>query len=356
MSKKVRCYHATREVIDTVKKEKHTILVYGELVQTNKAKGFLLAPVTYNKINHREIRSIDDRYVVLSRNQDRRPTRQFNFGWAICDANDEFDLANGIRIAKRRFSDSPMTTTDVRFFSDDMIRSILENELDFIERNLESKYLPDDYQNGCNGECESCQRHDCDSKGSVKTYDELKSAFEDIALNEVVRLIKEHKIDLNDVNINREKLIDVVREQIRKTFDSKDTDTFIIKIDENDEEKVQKVEAEELPTVEFEAHKEQHTLKHGDFVKFTNGYAFMYGVVRDSGIGKDSKSPYINLYWELTKVDDGWIFRTNETIDTREIEFLTPREYEDDLTYKILYEVFGVIWDRKRKSIKLKSF
>ena len=83
MSKKVRCYHATREVIDTVKKEKHTILVYGELVQTNEAKGFLLAPVTYNKINHREIRSIDDRYVVLSRNQDRRPTRQFNFGWAI---------------------------------------------------------------------------------------------------------------------------------------------------------------------------------------------------------------------------------------------------------------------------------
>lgn len=295
MSKKVRCYHATREVIDTVKNEKHTILVYGELVQTNEAKGFLLAPVTYNKINHREIRSIDDRYVVLSRNQDRRSTRQFNFGWAICDANDEFDLATGIKIAKRRFSDSPMTTTDVRFFSDDMIRSILENELNFIERNLEIKYLPDDYQNGCDGECESCQRHDCDSKGSVepesKTYDEPNE-----------------------------------------------------------------LDTEEFPTVEFEAHKEQHTLKHGDFVKFTNGYSFMYGVVRDSGLGIDSKSPYVNLYWKLIKTNDGWVFRTNETIDTREIEFLTPREYEDDLTYKILYEVFGVIWDRKRKSIKLKSF
>jgi hypothetical protein len=297
MSKKVRCYHATREVIDTVRNEKHTILVYGELVQTNEAKGFLLAPVTYNKINHREIRSIDDRYVVLSRNQDRRPTRQFNFGWAICDANDEFDLATGIRIAKRRFSDSPMTTTDVRFFSDDMIRSIIENELNFIERNLVVKYLPDDYQNGCNGECETCQRHDCDSKGSVepesKTYDEP---------NEL------------------------------------------------------ELDAEELPTVEFETHKEQHTLKHGDFVKFTNGYSFMYGVVRDSGLGFDSKSPYVNLYWKLIRTDDGWVFRTNETIDTREIEFLTPRDYEDDLTYKILYEVFGVIWNKERKSIKLKSF
>ena len=297
MSKKVRCYHATREVIDTIKNQKHTILVYGELVQTNEAKGFILAPVTYNKRNHRDIKSIDDRYVVLSRTQDLRPTRQFNFGWAICDQNDEFDLGVGIRIAKRRFSDSPMTTTDVRFFSDDMIRSILENELDFIEEHLEDKYLPDDYQNGCDGKCESCPKHDCDSRGSaeqeVKTYDEQKE-FE--------------------------------------------------------------LETEELPTVEFEAHKEQHTLKPGDFVKFTNGYSFMYGVVRDSGLGIDSKSPYVNLYWKLIKTNDGLVFRTNETIDTREIEFLTPRNYEDDLTYKILYEVFGVVWDRERKILKLKSF
>lgn len=293
MSKKVRCYHATREAIDTVKNEKHTILVYGELVQTNEAKGFLLAPVTYNKINHREIRSIDDRYVVLSRNQDIRPTRQFNFGWAICDANDEFDLATGIKIAKRRFSDSPMTTTDVRFFSDDMIHSILESELNFIEKHLEIKYLPDDFKVDAN-----CETNDVIGLGD-KPDDSL---------------------------------------EIEVEVDDQDTKT------------------EELPTVEFEAHKEQHTLKHGDFVKFTNGYSFMYGVVRDSGLGIDSKSPYVNLYWELTKVDDGWVFRTNETIDTREIEFLTPREYEDDLTYKILYEVFGVIWDIKRKSIKLKSF
>jgi hypothetical protein len=305
MSKKVRCYHATREVIDIVKKEKHTILVYGELVQTNEAKGFLLAPVTYNKINHREIRSIDDRYVVLSRNQDRRPTRQFNFGWAICDANDEFDLATGIKIAKRRFSDSPMTTTDVRFFSDDMIRSILESELNFIERHLEIKYLPDDFKVEVDDskvevdDCESnCETHDVSSLGE-KPDDSL---------------------------------------EIEVEVDGQDAKT------------------EELPTVEFEAHKEQHTLKHGDFVKFTNGYSFMYGVVRDNGLGIDSKSPYVNLYWKLIKTNDGWVFRTNETIDTREIEFLTPREYEDDLTYKILYEVFGVIWDRKRKSIKLKSF
>ena len=299
MSKKVRCYHTTREVIDTTKNEKHTILVYGELVQTNDTKGFILAPVTYTKRNHKDIKSIDDKYVVLSRNQDLRPTRQFNFGWAICSADDEFDLEVGIRIAKRRFSDSPMTTTDVRFFSDDMIHSILENEVNFIEKNLETKYLPDDHQNGCNGECKSCQRHDCYKKGNIdpeiKTYDESK----------------EPEVEL---------------------------------------------ETEEFPTVEFEARKGQRQLKHGDFVKFTDGYAFMYGVVRDTGVTDNSKSPYINLYWKLTKVQDGWTFRTNETINRNDVEFLTPREYEDSLTYKILYEVFGVVWDGKRNSIKLKSF
>ena len=293
MSKKLRRYHATREVLDS-KNQKHTILVYGELLQTNDDKGFILAPITYKKKDKNNIVSIDDKYVVLSRHNDLRPNREFNFGWAICDANDKFDMATGVKLAKKRFSNSPMTTTDVRFFSDDMIAAILKNELNFIEEHLENKYLPDDYKNGCNGECESCQKNDCDSRRSigpeVKTYDEPKE-----------------------------------------------------------------LETEEIPTVEFEAHTEQHTLKHGDFVKFTNGYAFMYGVVRDGGMGKDSESPYVNLYWKLTKVDDGWVFRTNETIDTREIEFLTPRKYEDDLTYKILYEVFGVIWDIERKSLKLKS-
>ena len=321
MSKKVRCYHATREVIDTVKKQKHTILVYGELVQTNEAKGFVLAPVTYNKRNHRDIRTIDDRYVVLSRNQDLRPTRQFNFGWAICDANDEFDLATGIKIAKRRFSDSPMTTTDVRFFSDDMIHSILENELDFIERNLEVKYLPDDSTT-------VIHHTSVDDNGNVTSEDETR-----LSGSKLRRFRHVHK---NNDETHNETPDDSL--EIELEVDNKETET------------------EEIPTVEFEARKERHTLKHGDFVKFTNGYTFMYGVVRDSGLGNDSKSPYVNLYWKLIRTNDGWVFRTNETIDTREIEFLTPRNYEDDLTYKILYEVFGVIWDKERKSIKLKSF
>ena len=131
MSKKLRRYHATREVLDS-KNQKHTILVYGELLQTNDDKGFILAPITYKKKDKNNIVSLDDKYVVLSRHNDLRPTREFNFGWAICDANDEFDMQKGVHLAKKRFSDSPMTTTDVRFFSDSMIAAILKNELNFI--------------------------------------------------------------------------------------------------------------------------------------------------------------------------------------------------------------------------------
>lgn len=141
MSKKLRRYHATREVLDS-KNQKHTILVYGELLQTNDDKGFILAPITYKKKDKNNIVSLDDKYVVLSRHNDLRPNREFNFGWAICDPNDKFDMATGVKLAKKRFSDSPMTTTDVRFFSDDMIAAILKNELNFIQEHLEEKYLP----------------------------------------------------------------------------------------------------------------------------------------------------------------------------------------------------------------------
>ena len=307
MSKKVRCYHTTREVIDTVKNEKHTILVYGELKQTNFEKGFVLAPITYAKRNHNDIKTIDDKFVVLSRNHDLRPTRQFNFGWAICSGNDKFDLETGIKIAKKRFSDSPMTTTDVRFFSDDMIHSILKNELNFIEKNLEEKYLPDDFKvtvdnetnsqnnmNGCDGECETCPQENCASRTQNDSF---------------------------DVEVEIEP------------------------------------ETDENQNVEYEAHisKNQNHLKRGQFIKFTNGNTFMYGVVRDNGITDNSKSPYVKLYWKLTKLKDGWRFGTNETIDTDEIQFLMPKYYEDDLIYKTLYEVFGIIWDSKSNRVILNS-
>ena len=64
MSKKLRRYHATREVIDS-KNQKHTILVYGELLQTNDDKGFILAPITYKKKDRNNIVSFDDKYVVV---------------------------------------------------------------------------------------------------------------------------------------------------------------------------------------------------------------------------------------------------------------------------------------------------
>ena len=290
MSKKLRRYHATREVIDS-KNQKHTILVYGELLQTNDDKGFILAPITYKKKDRNNIVSFDDKYVVLSRHNDLRPTREFNFGWAICDPNDEFDMATGVKLAKKRFSDSPMTTTDVRFFSDDMIAAILKNELNFIQEHLEDKYLPDDYKNGCNGECETCQRHDCESKGSigpeVKTYDESKEL--------------EH--------------------------------------------------TEEFPSIKLECDTTNayENFKHGDFIKFNhNGYT-KYGIVRSLNNG------VINMYWEFTCFNrNNYAFETNTAHEVENIS-INEYSKSDNLHYckpylfanNKLEEVFGYRWDSR---------
>lgn len=293
MSKKVRCYHVTREVYDKTRNQKHTILVYGELVQTNEAKGFVIAPVTYIKSNN-DIRNIDDKYVILNRN-DKRPVRIFNFGWAICDLSDEFDLATGIKLAKRRFSNSPMVTTDVRFFSDEMIKAILESELNFMEEHLEEKFLPDDYQNGCNGECETCQRDDCDSKGSiepeVKTHDEIKEC-----------------------------------------------------------------ETEELPTFSKSVTNEtEPDLSEGAFIKYRDGYKNVkrYGLVKS--VEKRDKRNIVSLYWKVTRFENGWSVVTNEKFELDEdIEFLPTSEIEKEFIIKsIIGETLDLTWDDKNRRFKL---
>ena len=302
MSKRVRRYHATREVYDSTLNQKHTILVYGELVQSNEEKGFILAPITYKKRDKNNIVSLDDKYVVLSRKNDLRPTREFNFGWAICDSNDEFDLQKGVHLAKKRFSDSPMTTTDVRFFSDDMIAAILKNELNFIEQHLEEKYLPsfdnaigsaeepeeekefelelddEDSKNGCDGQCQSCN-NDC----------------------------SERKCD----------------------------------------------ETEELPNLKLEA-KSDNFAKNGDFIVFTDDIK-RYGVV------KSVKDDVINLYWEFTQYSVGhYALETNVSYrldDLRIINIVHKENLEGNSDYefvkRLTSEVFGYEWDPK--NLKLLS-
>lgn len=138
---KLRTYYKTKVVYDNVCNQKHTILVYGELIQTKRDDSFSIRRLSFNNNNYG--RNCTENYLIArERYYSKRPLRVFNFGWAICEQNDEFNLEEGIKIAKRRFSDSPMTTTDVRFFSDDMINSILLNEIQFIENNLVEKYLP----------------------------------------------------------------------------------------------------------------------------------------------------------------------------------------------------------------------
>ena len=278
MSKKVRRYHAMREVFDS-KNQKHTILVYGELTQTNDEKGFILAPITYKKKDKNNIVSLDDKYVVLSRRNDLRPTREFNFGWAICSADDEFDLAKGAHLAEKRFSDSPMTTTDVRFFSDDMIAAILKNELDFIEEHLLEKYIPCRFR-------EEGQPFGCKNKEK-----ELELEIEE---------------DENGPYVSDDAC------KCKNSHSAKDCNCRCHEQNNN----LQETE-EELPNIRIEAKEQKNgfNFEEGDFVEFVENCERIYGIVRNVNNGS------ITFYWELKDVEDEYGFNyTFETNRTREIK------------------------------------
>jgi hypothetical protein len=68
-------------------------------------------------------------------------TKSFNMGWAICSPDDKFDEEYGIELCKKRFHRKPLTTQSGTFLTHDMIRAIMKNEADYIEKHFD-EYVP----------------------------------------------------------------------------------------------------------------------------------------------------------------------------------------------------------------------
>lgn len=132
MSKKVRSYSNYKEVVD-FKGVKHTVLVYGEVAEYNHIYGY--APVVFSckgcEVMGVANPIVDDSSVL------RSPVKQFNMGYSICHSHDEFNIGRGINLAKKRFSLSPMTTQNGSFLNPDMVKVIVDNELDYIAEHIE---------------------------------------------------------------------------------------------------------------------------------------------------------------------------------------------------------------------------
>ena len=59
-------------------------------------------------------------------------------GWSICAECDTFNEDTGIKICKRRFNRSPITTQNGRFLTTDMCQAIVNNEVEYIINHIES--------------------------------------------------------------------------------------------------------------------------------------------------------------------------------------------------------------------------
>lgn len=69
--------------------------------------------------------------------------KNLRIGYAICSDEDEYDEELGISIATRRARRNPVgviTTTSYTMLQDDQCNALVENEANFIEKNL-SRYI-----------------------------------------------------------------------------------------------------------------------------------------------------------------------------------------------------------------------
>lgn len=136
MKKKKKNYVLTAE--KPVNGRVATILVYGELWEDGFVDGLRIQRVGLSRDGRRVIEHGTE--ILGSLGIPYARTKYFNFGWAICAPGDKFSEEEGIKIAKKRFSISPLSTQSGNLLTDDMNLSILQNELDFISNNFEKFY------------------------------------------------------------------------------------------------------------------------------------------------------------------------------------------------------------------------
>lgn len=131
MSKKVKSYYHYENVKST-DGASHVVFVYGEVSEDKIIRGF--APVTFTR-KGRIIKSVGE--PIIANHEFRSPVKTFNMGFAICNSSDTFNINTGIKVAKKRFAKSPMTTQNGNFLTEDMLKAIVDNELNYILNNID---------------------------------------------------------------------------------------------------------------------------------------------------------------------------------------------------------------------------
>ena len=129
---KVKTYKVTKEVTDS-RGNVYTILVYGEVTEVKALDGIEVRRVRFRHGDNKVVDNGESLFYPLGENCS--PSKELNFGWAICNPNDAFDENVGIEICKKRFSKAPIKTQDCRFLKEDMVLAILNQTAEYVANN-----------------------------------------------------------------------------------------------------------------------------------------------------------------------------------------------------------------------------
>ena len=124
---KVKSYSVTRPVKDN-DGNVYTIFVYGEVTEEKLLDGIEVRRVKYNHWTGERATS-EDNFTIYPLGDNCSPTKTFNYGYAICSPEDEFDEKIGIEVARRRFSKSPIRTQDCRFLKKGMVHPVKQKQM-----------------------------------------------------------------------------------------------------------------------------------------------------------------------------------------------------------------------------------
>lgn len=121
-------------------KTNRVFLVYGELKETRGVYGteISVSKVRCSKDSNKTLSREDTKDCLYLNTAKPSLNRELRIGWAVCSAEDanNYDFEIGIKIAKKRFGE-PITTTNYKMLTNDMVKAIMQNELNYYIQNID---------------------------------------------------------------------------------------------------------------------------------------------------------------------------------------------------------------------------
>ena len=311
---------------------KYTILVYGEVNEVNEMTGFYTVPVVFNSKTNKPVAiDYDKRFITPGYKQYYGRTKVFNMGWSICADCDEFDLETGIKICRRRFNRSPITTQNGRFLTPDMCLAIVNNEANYISNNIEL-FLP--------------KKWTTEIKFNIPV-ENINTTEEDKGI------VLDFKV--KDSNIN-----DFLKRDDIESMGVSDFINFVLDLSKPKENK-ENLDDNDI-TIELETDDSTSVIEFndGDYVYFEIDNTPYVGIYNSEVIDESSNEWLRDKYYFYAPIDSNGLIKHNDARFFASIGTDTPYDilaYAEDSHIKLINEYLkgahSKAWDNEKKRFKI---